>query len=201
MDNLAEHRSNLTEEDKLRGNLYGFLAKFLLSPPSREMLSETAQLQGDDSTMGQAFVTLARLADATGPEDAKREYEDLFIGVGRGELLPYGSYYLTGFLNEKPLAKLRNALGELGIERRSDVKEPEDHVGTLMEVMEGLILGRFGEAADLETQKKFYQDHIEVWAPHFFADLEKAENSKLYQPLGTVGKVFLEVESTAFSMI
>ena len=195
---LKEHE--LPEEDALRANLYGFLARLLLAPPTSEILKETAELKGDSTDIGQAFVALSKLAADTTPAQVVREYEDLFIGIGRGELLPYGSYYLTGFLNEKPLAKLRNSLNHLGIERKENVKEPEDHIGTLMEVMEGLIVGKFDSPSLLEEQRKFYTDHIENWARHFFSDLEKADNAVFYQPVGKIGKLFLEIESAAFSM-
>lgn len=205
MSRVVSENNGLHDEDKLRADLYGFLARLLLGPPSAPMLDEIKTLTGDTSDLGQAFVLLASMAKSTQTELVKREYEDLFIGIGRGELLPYGSYYLTGFLNEKPLAKLRNDLRELGIERKDNVKEPEDHIGTLMEVMEGLIIGNFGDAErgsaeDLAIQKKFYRDHIENWAPHFFKDLEKAISVGFYQPIGTIGKLFLDIESAAFAM-
>ncbi|MBL4906792.1 MAG: molecular chaperone TorD family protein, partial [Sneathiella sp.] len=179
VDNRGFH-----EEDRLRANVYGFLARFLLSPPSADMLQETAGLTGDTTELGLAFTTLSKIASKTPVATARQEYNDLFIGVGRGELLPYGSYYLTGFLNEKPLAKLRQSLRELQIQRKEEVKDPEDHIGTLLEVMEGLILGKFGPPACLDDQKNFYRNHIENWASHFFSDLESAKYSTLYQPIG-----------------
>lgn len=200
MNHTALDTHALSEEDKLRADLYGFLARLLISPPSKKILEEIRELKGDSTLLGQAFDSLARQAEAISEKSAKREYEDLFIGMGRGELLPYGSYYLTGFLNEKPLAKLRNSLRELGIEREEGVTEPEDHIGTLMEVMEGLITGKFDKAADLVEQKEFFNEHIKNWAGHFFNDLNNAENANLYKPLGTIGKMFLEIESTAFAM-
>lgn len=200
MTHTTLKEQGIAEEDKLRAGMYGFLSRLLLTPPTSEILRETAELEGDSTDIGQAFVDLAKLAANTTAAQAQREYEDLFIGIGRGELLPYGSYYLTGFLNEKPLAKLRNALNELGIERKETVKEPEDHIGTLMEIMEALIVGKFDSPSQLEEQRKFYTDHIENWAGHFFSDLEKAESARLYRPIGTIGRLFLEIESAAFSM-
>ncbi len=193
----------LAPEDELRAQLYHFLARYLAAPPSREALDVAAKMTCDEaeqSDLAKAFRTFTVLAARSEPENVAREYHDLFIGVGRGELLPYGSYYLTGFLHEKPLAKLRGDMGELGIVREADVKEPEDHIAALMDMMAGLITGEFGEPQPLAAQKQFFETHILGWAGHFFADLEGAKTSVLYAALGSIGRQFMGIEETAFSM-
>lgn len=193
----------LAPEDELRAQLYQFLARFLAAPPSEEELEVAAKMDGDEAEeteLGKAFHAFSRLAARTDAEKVSQEYQDLFIGVGRGELLPFGSYYLTGFLHEKPLAKLRNDMARLGIERAEDVKEPEDHIAALMDIMAGLITGEFGDPLPLSEQKQFFETHIASWAKHFFADLEGAKTSVLYAALGTIGRHFMEIEETAFSM-
>jgi len=184
----------------MRADLYGLLGGILFVPPTAQILQDLESLQGDGTEMGTAFGTLSKLAAATDVKSAQEEYDGLFIGMGRGELLPYASYYLTGFLNEKPLAKLRNDMQRLGIARSDDVKEPEDHIGSLFEMMAGLITGRYGVPASLAQQNEFFTAHIEPWAGHFFKDLEPAELSRLYQPVGTIGRLFVEIEIDAFSM-
>ena len=184
----------------MRANLYALLGNLLFQRPSAQTLQSLTVLTGDNTEMGKAFNTLAKLAKSTDLQEVQEEYDGLFIGMGRGELLPYGSYYLTGFLNEKPLAKLRNSMSDLSIERQEDVTEPEDHIGSLFEMMSGLILGNYGSPASITKQKEFYSTHIESWAGHFFSDLESAKLSKLYQPVGTIGRLFVEIESNAFSM-
>jgi TorA maturation chaperone TorD len=190
----------MSEEDRLRADVYNFLATYLVSRPDTVRLAAARALTGDDTDFGKAFSALARIAAKLSEHDVADEYEGLFVGLGRGELLPYGSYYLTGFLNEKPLAKLRDDMRALGIERRNDVPEPEDHIGSLMEMMCGLISGRYGSPASIETQRDFFMAHIEPWADHFFKDLEAAKLSRFYQPVGTVGRLFMEIEKSAFSM-
>jgi TorA maturation chaperone TorD len=200
---VGEDAIALATEDELRAQLYHFLARFLAAPPSRDELDAAAAMVGNDSgetDLGKAFKTFSRLAERTDPERVGQEYHDLFIGVGRGELLPYGSYYLTGFLHEKPLAKLRNDMARFGIERDPAHKEPEDHIAALMDMMAGLITGEFGEPLPLDEQKRFFDTHIGSWARHFFADLEAAKASVLYAALGTIGRHFMEIEETAFSM-
>lgn len=192
--------NEIDAEDRMRADLYGMLARVLFSRPDQSQLTNLSALSGDDSDMGRAFNALAKVASATTSDVAGEEYDGLFIGMGRGELLPYGSYYLTGFLNEKPLAKLRNSMRELGIERQDEVKEPEDHIGSLMEMMSNLIVGTYGEPASVDVQRKFFATHIEPWAGHFFKDLEAAELSRLYQPVGAIGRLFIEIETRAFSM-
>jgi TorA maturation chaperone TorD len=171
-----------------------------MAKPDAASLSVARALSGDDTEFGKAFSALARIAGKIDEHEAGEEYDGLFIGLGRGELLPYGSYYLTGFLNEKPLAKLRNDLRALGIQRREAVCEPEDHIGSLMEMMAGLISGRYGKPASIETQRDFFMAHIEPWAEHFFQDLEAARLSRFYQPVGTIGRLFMEIEKSAFAM-
>lgn len=190
----------MTEEDRLRADLYGFLSALLAAPPSAGLLKQTAALTGDASDLGQAIATLAKLAAKATPGSAEREFNDLFIGVGRGELLPYASYYMTGFLNEKPLALLRADMMRLQISRAANVYEPEDNIASLMEIMAGQIGGWFGAPTSLEEQRAFFNRHIAPWAGHFFADLEGAKASVLYAPVGAVGRHFMAIEREAFRL-
>src|SRR5690606_30907553 len=128
----------LAEEDALRAHMYRLLARFLARPPGEREVAVAAEMNGDDSDLGVAIGAFAHIAGRTPAEAVAREYHDLFIGVGRGELLPYASYYLTGFLHEKPLSRLREDMARLGIERQDSVKEPEDHIAALFEIMAGL---------------------------------------------------------------
>jgi TorA maturation chaperone TorD len=180
--------------------MYRFLARLLAAPPDAALLKTVAGMEGDETDLGKAMLSFAKMASKSNLPQTEEEYHDLFIGVARGELLPYGSYYLTGFLHEKPLAKLRNDMGRLGIARGAEHKEPEDHIAALMDMMAGLITGEFGDPAPLSEQKKFFEAHISSWASHFFADLEGAKSSVLYAAVGTIGRSFMEIEATAFSM-
>jgi TorA maturation chaperone TorD len=196
----AAEKYTIAEEDRLRADLYNFLGVILSGPPDDMLLGQTAGLQGDSTDLGQAVSTLAKMARITKPKTVESEYNRLFIGLGRGELLPYASYYLTGFLNEKPLALLRQDMTAQGLARAQNVFEPEDNIASLMEMMGAMIVGRFGKPADLNTQKTFFNKHIGPWAGHFFSDLEGAKNSVFYAPVGTVGRLFMDVEAEAFRM-
>ena len=192
--------SEILPEDELRASQYRLLARWLARSPDTTLLQLAAGFSGDETELGQALALLARLARSTNESKAKEEYHDLFIGMGRGELLPYGSYYMTGFLNEKPLALLRQDMAALSIARADDISEPEDHIAALCEMMAGMIMGDFGEPEDIAEQKRFFDRHMAPWASQFFADLEKAKAATLYTPIGTLGRVFMEIETTAFSM-
>jgi TorA maturation chaperone TorD len=183
-----------------RGRIYGPLARLLATPPDMPLLASLAGLTSDNTELGRAFAALAEAAGAAAPGTVVEEYHDLFIGLTRGELLPYGCYYLTGFLNEKPLAELRGALAGLGVARADDVKEPEDHVAALCEVMAGLIDGAYGAPQSLAVQHAFFETHMAPWIGRFFADLEGAEAAVFYGAVGRLGRVFVEIESTAFAM-
>lgn len=198
-ENVATVKS-VDAEDLLRADMYDFLSAFLARPPSGILLTQASKLQGDESDIGQGIAALARLSSAIDPRDAHREYNALFIGLGRGELLPHGSYYLTGFLNEKPLARLRADMARMGIEREANVFEPEDNIASVCEMMSGLIRGRFGDCASVADQKEFFEAHLAPWAELFFKDLEGAESSVLYAPIGTIGRAFIAVEQNAFRM-
>ncbi|MGA9408978.1 MAG: molecular chaperone TorD family protein [Roseobacter sp.] len=187
-------------EDRLRADLYNFIGLLLARPAGDMLIEQTAALTGDDSPLGEAIAGLARVAKASTPKGVEREFNALFIGLGRGELLPYASYYLTGFLNEKPLARLRQDMAALRVTRADNVFEPEDSMASLMETMAGLIVGRFGEPADIDRQKTFFNNHIAPWATHFFTDLEGAKNSVLYASVGAVGREFMAIEREAFRM-
>jgi len=190
----------IAEEDVLRAQFYRFMARLLAAPPDADLLRLAAGIQGDDTDIGRALNALARIAATATPEAAASEYQDLFIGMGRGELLPYGSYYLTGFLNEKPLARLRQDMAARGIARADEVKEPEDHIAALCEMMAGLIDGGLGASPGLAEQRDFFYAHIAPWAGRFFEDLETAESAVLYGPVGTLGRLFMAIEATAFRM-
>ena len=197
---MMTQTAQTTPEDRLRADFYNFLGLLLAAPPDQMVLDQTAGLSGDDSELGRAVQSLARVARVTTPAAAEREFNALFIGVVRGELLPYASYYLTGFLNEKPLAQLRADMGARAITRAPNVHEPEDNIASLMEMMGGMIVGRFGTPATLTEQKTFWNRHIGPWAGHFYSDLEAAENSVLYASLGAAGRVFMEIERESFRM-
>jgi TorA maturation chaperone TorD len=187
-------------EDGLRAHQYRLLARFLAAPPDASLLELASGFEGDASDYGQALAALAASAREVTPAAAVREYHELFIGIGRGELLPYASYYLTGFLNERPLAKLRADMGRLGIARVDEVKEPEDHIAALCEMMAGLITGAFGAPLALRGQRAFFAAHLAPWAERFFEDLETAKAARLYVPIGTIGWLFMGIEATALEM-
>jgi len=192
--------ADVSEEDLLRADLYDFLAALLARPPGPDLIARSRALTGDETALGQAIAALARVAGKVGRAEVGREFDRLFIGLGRGELVPYASFYMTGFLNERPLAALRGDMARLGIGRAPNVYEPEDNIASLCEMMAGLITGRFGAPAPLAVQRDFYNRHLAPWAGPFFTDLEGAQGSFFYAPVGAIGKVFMEIEKQAFRM-
>jgi TorA maturation chaperone TorD len=189
---------DVEEVDAARAQEYALLALLLSRAPDQALLERLAGLRGDASPLGVAHVALAEAASRTSAERVEREFFDLFIGLGRGELLPYGSYYLTGFLHERPLARLRESLARLGIERAEGQAEPEDHAAILCEIMAGLASRRF--AAPYGADRDLFEQHLSPWIARFFADLERAEAADFYRRIGTLGRVFMEVETEAFAL-
>ncbi len=197
---IAVAQEFIAEEDDLRASWYSLLARLLAAPADDSLLSVLRGLEGDDSALGSALKALRAAAEDAAPGAIEQEYFDLFIGVGQAELVPYGSYYLSGFLHEKPLARLRGDMARLGIARADGVSESEDHIAALCGMMAGLITGSFDDPANLATQRAFFDDHIGCWAPRFFEDLQAAESALFYMPVGMIGGVFMSVESQAFEM-
>jgi TorA maturation chaperone TorD len=181
-----------------RAREYALLAALLARPPDPALLKRLASIDGDGTPLGLAHEALAAAAAEQEAAAVAREYFELFIGVGRGELLPYGSYYLTGFLHERPLARLRAELVALGIERVEGQCEPEDHAAILCEIMAGLVTGEF--AAPVERQRYFFDRHLAPWMPRFFADLEAAKAADFYRPVGAIGRLFIDLETEAFAL-
>jgi TorA maturation chaperone TorD len=181
-------------EDAARAGFYGILSTLLSAPPTRQVLDALARLESDaDTPIGQAVAHLSAAAASADANDIADEFQELFIGIGRGELLPYESYYLTGFLHEKPLARLRVDMEALGIAADPDVREPEDHIAAVFEIMSGLVDGSLGPGDPAETAK-FFDTHIEPWVPLFFTDLEAAETARFYKTVGALGTAFMRVE-------
>jgi TorA maturation chaperone TorD len=189
---------DVDEVDAARAQEYALLSVLLARAPDAALLARLATLRADASPLGLAHAALAEAAERANVERVEREYFDLFIGLGRGELLPYGSYYLTGFLHERPLARLRADLGKLGIERTAGQAEPEDHAAILCEIMAGLASRRFPAPAGAD--RELFEQHLAPWIGRFFADLEQAEAADFYRRIGTLGRVFVEIETDAFAL-
>ncbi|MDA9503076.1 molecular chaperone TorD family protein [Bradyrhizobium sp. CCBAU 11357] len=183
--------------DAARAREYALLAVLLSAPPSKRLLDQLAALSGDATPLGRAHAALADVASSAVPANVEREYFDLFVGLGRGELLPYASYYLTGFLNERPLSRLRGDLMTLGIERIANNSEPEDHAAILCEIMSGLADGRFD--ASPEAQRAFFEKHVSPWMGRLFAEMENSGDARFYRAVGALGRTFIEIETEAFT--
>jgi TorA maturation chaperone TorD len=188
----------LDDVENARAQEYALLSVLLARAPDAALLARLAQLRADPSPLGLAHGALAEAASRARVEDVEREYFNLFIGLGRGELLPYGSYYLSGFLHERPLARLRADLVPLGLERAPGQAEPEDHAAILCEIMAGIASRRFPVPAGAD--RALFEQHLAPWIGRFFSDLERAEAADFYRRIGTLGRVFMEVETQAFAL-
>ncbi len=197
-DLYGENGADIDDVDVARAQEYALLALLLMRAPDAALLSKLSALRADVSPLGLAHAALAEAAEATRVEKVEREYFDLFIGLGRGELMPYGSYYLTGFLHERPLARLREDLARLGIARAEGMVEPEDHAGILCEIMSGLASRRL--PAPPGSDRLIFEKHMAPWIGRFFADLENAAAADFYKRLGTLGRVYMDIEAEAFDM-
>lgn len=188
----------IAPEDAARADEYALLGALLWRAPTAETLALVGQLKGDASELGAAHHLLAEAARSADPAAIQREYFDLFVGVGRGEILPYASFYRTGFLHERPLAEVRRDMEALGLAREIRVGEPEDHAAILFDVMRGLITGEF--AADGIDDGVFFSRHLKPWASRLFVDLEMTQTSGFYRCVGAAGRVFLDIEAGAMAL-
>jgi TorA maturation chaperone TorD len=186
-------------EEQVRTHTYALLGALLTAAPCAELLSTLSQVSlesgadGDFADSWRQLAIAAKHADLAGLE---QEYQDLFIGVGRGEVVPYGSWYMTGFLMDRPLAVLRADLKRLGFERQDDVAEPEDHAGALCETMAMLL----AEGHDQAMQRQFFEAHMGPWMKAFFHDLSAAKSAAFYRAVGQFGAQFVDFEAGYLTM-
>jgi TorA maturation chaperone TorD len=197
-DLFGSELNTLDEVDAARAQEYALLATLLARAPDAQLMSRLARLRGDPSPLGMAHAALGEAAARSDLESVGREYFELFVGLGRSELLPYASYYLTGFLYERPLARLRGDLQRFGIERVNGHSEPEDSAATLCEIMAGLAGGTIEAPPD--TDRELFERHIAPWMGRFFADLAISEKAQFYACVGALGQAFLEIEAEAFKL-
>ena len=199
---MGEGARSAPLDDRLRANTYSLLGALLAAAPAESLVRLLTQITpaevGGDGDLAPAWEVLRLAAERASVESLDDEYHALFVGIGRGELVPYASWYLTGFLMEKPLAVLRRDLAELGFARQQDVKEPEDHVAALLETM-GLMIGD-GEVA-VDVQRRFFQSHMSPWMKTFFLDLQKASAARFYRAVGQFGEQFMEFEGKYLTML
>jgi TorA maturation chaperone TorD len=184
--------------DAARAREYALIATLLARAPDQVLLDRLANLRGDATPLGVAHAALAEAAAGESAARIEREFFDLFIGVGRGELLPYASYYLAGFLHERPLARLREHLAGLGIARAAGETEPEDHAAILCEIMSGIVGGELAMPAGAD--REIFERHLAPWIGRFFSDLERAESAEFYRAVGTLGRLFIDIEAEAFAL-
>jgi len=192
-------------EELARAELYGLLARLWLAPPDVELLTqfrvavtEAPQPGGHLEAPWQALVAAMR---ATTAEAAGSEYDALFGGVGKPEVFLYGSYYLAGFLHEKPLALLRADLIGLGLTRTEDRGETEDHIACIFEVMRYLIAGDDVAVSNLEQQRRFYRAHVQPWVEQMLDALEAQPRARLWRDVAALTRAFVQVESQGFDML
>lgn len=189
-------------EETARADLYGLLASLFYAPPSQDLLDTIAAAPAEgEGVLQQAWAELAAASKRVDAEAARDEYEALFIGVGKPELMLYGSYYLSGFLMEKPLAALRTDLAALGLQRDESMPETEDHIAALCEVMRYLIASDDAVHANLATQKQFFSVHMQPWVGEMCEAIVAHPNAKLYAPVAALAKTFFEIEMQAFDMV
>ena len=189
---------SVDEIDNARAREYALLATLLSHSPNAQLLSGLAGLRNDSTPIGLAHAALAEAARQSSEERVAREYFALFAGLRDGALLPYASHYLTDTLYGRPLARLRETLQLLGIEKAPERIEPEDHAGFLCEIMAGLVGGDI--SAPVGADRAFFEEHLASWIRRFFVDLEATKSADFYRSVGMLGRTFIEVEAEAFAL-
>lgn len=192
-------------EELARAELYGLLARLYLAPPDEALLDQfrvvVTQAPEAGAFLERPWEALVAAMRETSAETAAAEYDALFQGLGKPEVLLYGSYYLTGFLNERPLAVLRGDLARLGLERDAAAVETEDHVACVFEVMRYLIAGDDVQVCNLEHQRRFFRAHVQPWVEPMCRALAVHPAARLYRSVALFTEAFVQVETQAFDMI
>ena len=193
-----------SDEDRARAEHYALIARLFHAAPDAALLGALAQagrtLGGEVSDLPRAWAALGAAAQATPLSAVADEFDALFVSVGKPEVMSNGSWYLTGFLQEEPLAELRDDLAALGLGRRPGVTETEDHIAALAEVMRHLVLTGPDEAG-LARQRQFFSRHIAPWYAQFAGALAAAPGADFYAKVGSLLAAFMDIEREAFDML
>ena len=199
---VIDQVKSIGEDESARSEVYSLLGALLVAPPAQEVLTVVSRIGSTNEAvsggLAKAWEDLRRAGEQAEPGDLEAEYQELFIGIGRGELVPYGSWYLTGFMMDQPLATLRQDLKILGFERQENITETEDHIAALCETM-SMIIAAHSEI-EFQTQKKFFDDHLGCWGDLFFKDLQNAKAANFYRPVGQLGTEFMAFEKQYLNM-
>jgi TorA maturation chaperone TorD len=193
-------------EELQRAELYGLLARLWFAPPDAALFEQFAVAVTEAPQRGSfleaPWQELVAAMRSVGEQAADDEYEALFIGIGKPDILLYGSHHLAGALNEKPLVALRTDLAELGLARDATIGETEDHVSFLFEVMRYLIAGDDVAVCNLERQRRFFRTHLQPWVAGSLCDaVEQHPRARLYAALAVFTRAFVQVETQGFDMI
>ncbi len=186
-------------EQWLRSRVYTLLAQLFADVPAPQLIAPLAAIDATDESgpLAEAWERLASAAADADPEALDIEYHALFIGLGRGEVMPFGSWYQSGFLMGRPLVQLREDLRAFGLEREDGVHEPEDHIAALFESM-ALLSGPDGEP--LARQRAFFNAHLASWVERFMQDLQQAGSAHFYRAVGAFGERFMVTEKQYLEM-
>jgi len=188
----------MSDENTLwRSQTYALLARLLSAAPDQDLLENLAAIEVNEpeSPMGKLWLQLTAIAEKSDPQDVNEQYQRLFIGVTHGELIPYSSYYQTGFLMEEPLAELRTDLAKLGLERQEDTAEPEDHIAAECDVMRMILTA---EGTPIVSDEEFFKRHLSPWVNDFFNDLKNKNTDEFYRVIGQFGAGFISLESSVY---
>jgi TorA maturation chaperone TorD len=187
-------------EEAARANFYALLARLLYAPPDAALLKGIAaeDLQSEDPGLSQAWSELARAAATADPETVREEYETAFIGTGKAPVTLYTSAYTIRYSSEVPLAELRAELATLGLARRAEVREPEDHIAALCDTMRHLVAQ---QKRELEEQRRFFSRWIAPAVEPLCGAIERSDKTAFYKPVARFAKSFFLLEQSAFEML
>ena len=193
------------DEETARAEVYGLLSALYYAPPSADLLDNirvaVTEAPAAGALLEASWSELVGAARRLSLEDMAREYDALFGGVGKPEVYLFGSYYLSGFLNEKPLAALRTDLEALGLARDETMPETEDHIAYLCEVMRYLIAGDDVEVANLTRQREFFMRHLQPWVAALCEAVSRHPQADFYRCVAEFTQTFISVEAQGFDML
>lgn len=197
-------RSSLDEETA-RAEVYGLLAALFYAPPSAELLSQlrvaVTEAPAPGAFLEEPWRELIATARVMSDAEITAEYHALFDGVGKPEVYLYGSHYMSGFLNDKPLAALRTDLAAIGLTRDEQMPETEDHIAYMCEVMRFLIAGDDVEISNLTQQQAFFSVHMQPWVTQMCDTIAGHPSARFYATLAAFTRAFISVEAQGFDMM
>ncbi|MGR3972290.1 TorD/DmsD family molecular chaperone [Shewanella sp. 1180_01] len=135
----------------------------------------------------------------------KLDYGMVFYGPNTPKATPWGSTYLSPsqLLNDSSTIELKQFYVQHGINIKTEVNEPIDHIGLFMAVL-SFLLEKIIENPDIDDYKLVFNELLEVhllpWGKRCLQLASERSSSDYYKGFSGLGLEFFEYLINAFNL-